>query len=203
MKTILITAFQVVVILAAASAVAVAYNGVSDKGLKWSKNYFAKSAMPRPPVRPNAPSGEDEPAIPASGPEQSAGPISETPKKHLDHIFQVATYEDVAAAVNDPLYAEGLYVCVDARDDENFAAGRIPGAKQMFPYYADQHLPQILSQLQIAEKVIVYCTGGDCEDSIFACRELLEQSVPFEVIYLYEGGIKDWQGQGGQVETGE
>ena len=53
-----------------------------------------------------------------------------------------------------------------------------------------------------ALKVIVYCGGGDCEDSVFMCRELLEADVPYDAIHLYVGGWEEWTAKGMPVEEG-
>ena len=53
-----------------------------------------------------------------------------------------------------------------------------------------------------AEKIVVYCSGGDCEDSLFACEDLLQAGVPFEKVFLYPGGMEEWRQMGMPVENG-
>jgi 3-mercaptopyruvate sulfurtransferase SseA len=91
---------------------------------------------------------------------------------------------------------------VDARDDEHFAEGRIPGAIQCFPYEVQRCLDKVMAAAAGAEKVVVYCGGGDCEDSIFMCRELIDAGVPEEAVYLFEGGWKEWSASSLPMETG-
>ena len=46
-----------------------------------------------------------------------------------------------------------------------------------------------------AEIVIIYCNGGECEDSIQAARYLTEEiddPLPFEIVHVFEGGIQAW-----------
>ena len=51
--------------------------------------------------------------------------------------------------------------------------------------------------------VVVYCKGGDCEDSIFLARDLVyKHAVPLESLYIYEGGMNDWNTNGSPVQSG-
>ena len=126
----------------------------------------------------------------------------EKPRKFSDlqHSYQEIDYDEVLAVVNDPMTAAGLNVLVDARDDDHYSEGRIAGALQCFPHEVDRYVDRIRDAVLNAEKVIVYCSGGDCEDSIFMCRELLNMSVPYENVFLYPGGWKEWVARGGPTE---
>jgi hypothetical protein len=42
---------------------------------------------------------------------------------------------------------------------------------------------------------VVYCGGGQCEDSIFMCRELDSAGIPYAKLFLYEGGYHEWVDQ--------
>lgn len=121
----------------------------------------------------------------------------------LQHSYQEIDFDDVLAVVNDPMTAAGLNVLVDARDDDHYSEGRIAGALQCFPHEVDRYVDRIRDAVLNAEKVIVYCSGGDCEDSIFMCRELLNMSVPYENVFLYPGGWKEWVARGGPTEGAE
>lgn len=134
----------------------------------------------------------------ASPPDASNG----KPRKFSDlqHSYQEIDFDDVLALVNDPMTAAGLNVLVDARDDDHYSEGRIAGALQCFPHEVDRYVDRIRDAVLNAEKVIVYCSGGDCEDSIFMCRELLNMSVPYENVFLYPGGWKEWVARGGPTE---
>jgi len=44
----------------------------------------------------------------------------------------------------------------------------------------------------VAQKIIVYCTGGSCEDSEFAAMMLRDAGIPNENIVVYGGGITEW-----------
>ena len=102
----------------------------------------------------------------------------------------------------DPQYEQELIVFVDARDDRHFQEGHIPGAYQFDRYYPEKHLPDVLPVCLNAAKVVVYCTGGNCEDSEFAALALKEAGVPRERLFVYAGGMTDWSTNGVPVEVG-
>lgn len=132
------------------------------------------------------------PARPGSGVENS----------HPKHPYQEIDFEGVLAVVKDPNTATGLNVIVDARKDEVFEEGHIPGAIVCYPHEIDLYIDLLRPAVSGAEKVIVYCGGGDCEDSIAMCRELIDMNVPYEAVQLYAGGWKDWTARNGPAETG-
>jgi rhodanese-related sulfurtransferase len=91
---------------------------------------------------------------------------------------------------------------IDARDGAHYEKGHIPGAWQFDHYHAEQYLPTILPGCMNAQKVVVYCNGGACEDSEFAAILLREAGVPRERLFVYAGGISEWADSGRLVETG-
>jgi rhodanese-related sulfurtransferase len=50
--------------------------------------------------------------------------------------------------------------------------------------------------------VVVYCTGGECEDSHFAAELLREAGVPATNLAVYRGGIAEWEAARLPIETG-
>ncbi len=55
---------------------------------------------------------------------------------------------------------------------------------------------------QIAERVVVYCNGGNCEDSELAASLLRDAGIPAEKLQVYLGGFTEWEAQGMPVEIG-
>ncbi len=216
MNSVVRLVVEIVILVGLASTVALAFNSVRDRGLRLSKNYFEKPAITgdlAPSVAGVSPAGPEEVRSTSGQIAKELPPASRQPAEvksepapassHAEHIFQVARFQDVIELYNDTLYGQGIYFFVDARNEEQFANGTIPGARLLNPYYAEDYLPDLLPELEVAERVVVYCQGGDCEDSIFACRELLNAGIPFESIYLYEGGMEDWEKNDGPVESEE
>lgn len=226
--TILKQAFVELVLLTLASiGVALAANGIRErKSIDLTKNYFelGKGGSNKAGVAPAAnsqgsavgsavpqktsPAGQVRAASPdmpetPNQPLANAATASAAPKKHLEHDFQSIILAEVREVFEDPQTKQGLNIFVDARDEEHFAEGHIPGAIQCFPYEIERCLDRVKAAAGGAEKVVVYCGGGECEDSIFMCRELTEAGVPFEAVYLFEGGWKEWSASGLPTEGAE
>jgi rhodanese-related sulfurtransferase len=167
----------------------------TSRSLKVSKNYFEKTAQA--PVKPGEAAKHD---VPLPKP-----PAQEQPKvaaKKLEHDYQEISFDEVVDAFNDPATKQGLNVFVDARKHEYYDEGHIPGALNCDPYEAEQTIDEVVAQASGVERVIVYCGGGDCEDSIFLSRELVEAGVPKDTIYLYPGGWTEWSAKKMPVEVG-
>lgn len=155
------------------------------------------------PLKPTSATPIHQPTnTPAGDVKSSAINAPSGPTKHLDHKYQTISVDEAHEVLDDPKTAQGLNVFVDARDDEHFAEGHIPGAIHCSPYESQRCLDRVKNAAAGAEKVIVYCGGGDCEDSIFMSGQLEEVGVPEEAIYLFEGGWKEWSAKGLHTETG-
>ena len=63
-------------------------------------------------------------------------------------------------------------------------------------------LKKNLSTCLNATKIVVYCSGGNCEDSEFAALTLKEAGAPLDRIAVYAGGITDWTAKGLPIEVG-
>lgn len=191
MKTIRNTAIEFVLIGVVSVGIALIGNSVRARGsIDLSKNHFyipPAVAVSASPTREQAPNASDTQA---------------TASKHAKHSYQEVDFDAVRAILEDPSTASGLNVFIDARSDEDYEEGHIPGALQCYPYEIDVYIDGITDYVLGAEKVVIYCGGGDCEDSIFMCRELAEMGVPQEAIFLFHGGWSEWTERGGEIETG-
>lgn len=201
---------------ALALAVALMANAVRAKGsIKITKNYFdlglpAKTADAKAEADAQAkgavPGDADEAAPTSESPaaersEPSGGEEKRAASSGLPaHAFQEIDFAGAMEVLEDPSTEMGLNVFVDARSDDLFADGHIPGARQFYPYEPDRYIDNVLDLAMGAMKVVVYCGGGDCIDSILACRELRDAGVPEDALRLYEGGWAEWTAKGGPVE---
>ena len=91
---------------------------------------------------------------------------------------------------------------VDARDSAHYEAGHIPGAWQFDHYRPESSLPKVLPPCLSALKIVVYCGGGQCEDSEFAAIMLRDAGVRRESLFVYAGGIAEWMARHLPIETG-
>jgi rhodanese-related sulfurtransferase len=177
MKNIL---FETLALAVLGAVVAFSANALSPRGLKLTRNYF--------------PSGQ---VISVSA--SNAAPAQLLRDKGL----QVIETAEVSTLFRDPRIQDGLIVFIDARNTQHFQEGHIPGAYEFDHYRPEQYLPSVMPVCQTAEQIIVYCTGGDCEDSQFAAIFLRDSlALPKEKIFVYVGGIHEWEAAGLPVEMG-
>ena len=205
MRAVRQTLIEMVLLTVAATCVALAGNGIrafrSGPSISLGKNYFDKGGDRIRAVAPAAleTAGKLPWPIDAAKP-QALPAIGDPPQKHLNHPYQEASFDQVVSIFNDPNTAMGANLFVDARNDDAYADGHISGAIQLDHYQLPKYLENVLYRAQAAEKVIVYCNGGDCEDSIFACADLLDAGIPYDNIYLYAGGWKEWSAKNMPIE---
>jgi rhodanese-related sulfurtransferase len=103
----------------------------------------------------------------------------------------------------DPQYSQGSIIFIDARGDTDYQKGHIPGAYQFDHFYFEKYLPLIIPACQAAQQIVVYCGGGDCELSENAATMLGEDlGIPKHKLFVYGGGMTEWQSKGLPVETG-
>ena len=188
-------------------AIGFGVNAVRKHGaIRPSKNYFEKTAQtppgPKwqvPPATLYPPPSNQNPTAnpPTAGTTttreapQQAGTAQPENSKYLQHDYQEINFTEVVRVFQDRATAQGLNLFVDARKPDLYEEGHIPGAVQCDPYEPDA-LVDVVARASGVERVIVYCGGGDCEDSIFMCRELVEAGLPYDLIFLYPGGWKEW-----------
>ncbi len=184
----------------------------TSRSIKVNKPYFTPKAevgngdpsrpktSPAPKATVTVTPPEGEPVKAASAAVSPQPSVAES--KKLEHDYQEISFEEVVEVFNDPATKQGLNVFVDARKHEVYDEGHIPGALHCDPYEAEKHIDQVLAQANGVERVIVYCGGGDCEDSIFMCRELVEAGVSQDSIYLYPGGFTEWLARNMPTEVG-
>lgn len=111
--------------------------------------------------------------------------------------------DKAAQLFQDPRFQTEQVIFIDARDDKHYQEGHIPGAFQLDRFHPEAYLPALLPACTRAEEVVVYCNGGACEDSLFAAEMLRDNGlVKNEKLFVYTGGIADWELKGRAVETG-
>lgn len=187
--------FEALLIAALGLAFALAANAISPRGLRLGRNYFP--ATPTPPAKSAVVHSGSLP--PKTTPTDKAGA---TLLRLQQRGLQLISSNEVVELFRDPRYEQGLIVFIDARDDAHYAAGHIPGAWQFHHYRAEEYLPAVLPTCMTALKVIVYCNGGECEDSEFAAIMLRDAGVPRETLFVYAGGIVEWKAGRLPMETG-
>jgi rhodanese-related sulfurtransferase len=176
---------------------ALAANAVSPRGLSLARDYFPTGERSSAPVgRAPAPANASTAAAGTSAVEDPV--VRRLARQQL----RAVSGSDAVALFQDPQREHGLFVFIDARDDVHYQAGHIPGAWQFNHYRPESFLPTVLPVCLSALKVVVYCTGGQCEDSEFAAIMLRDMGVPAENILVYIGGMSDWAAGHHPIEIG-
>lgn len=105
----------------------------------------------------------------------------------------------------DLLYEEPPFIVVlDARSESHYAAGHIPGAFLLDQFHQEDTIDALLPILKEAAMIVVYCTGGDCEDSIFLSNSLVyNHGLDMEIISIFEGGVEEWEAMAYELKEGE
>ena len=97
-------------------------------------------------------------------------------------------------------FEAGGALFVDARVEDDYREGHLPGALNIPPGEVGARLPDVADALTSAEAVVVYCHGVECSDAIGVAERLLEV-IP-EPVYVFETGLKDWIDAGYPVTEG-
>lgn len=156
------------------------------------------SLPPEPSVQASPP-GEQPPVPPTATPtatpaaEGGSGGFKFTPKSAMKagHI----TIDEAKQAFD--LQRASF---VDARTKAKFEEGHIPGAirLELADFIAGQ--PAKLGLLPRELMVIVYCGGGDCDESERVAERL--EGFGYRPIFIIHDGFPGWQAAGHDVETG-
>jgi len=176
---------------AVGACLAFAANALSPRGLKLGRNYLPGEALAAARSINNG-TGTNAP---------TAAQAVETQLRAEG--LQLADSNRVAKLFGDPKRDLDLVVFVDARDDEHYRAGHIPGAYQLDHYHPENYLATVLPVCQVAEKIVVYCEGGNCEDSEQTAIFLRDAGMPGNKLFVYAGGFDEWTANRMPIEMGQ
>jgi rhodanese-related sulfurtransferase len=132
-------------------------------------------------------------------PSSSSTPLAARLETNGIHLLE---RPEVEKLFRDPRVQQFAILFIDARDEEHYQAGHIPGAFEFDPYHREKYLADILTPCQFADQIIVYCTGGDCGDSESAALILRDAGVPASKLFIYGGGMSGWEAAKLPLETG-
>jgi rhodanese-related sulfurtransferase len=148
----------------------------------------------------NPPTQQPATQPPSNPPPGNAATASAKYVPHPDKPYIEIGYKDVAA-----LHAGGA-LFLDARRTNVYEQGHIAGARpfSVWESDADEKVKGLWEQRQDPKEqalpIVIYCTGGDCEDSHMLAQKLW--GAQFSNIYVYKDGFPDWQAKGGAVHAG-
>jgi rhodanese-related sulfurtransferase len=189
---------EAVMVVAAAAGFAFAANALSPRGLRLARDYFPKSAGP---VVSTTHVSQPAPTNAASTNVDSAA--AEISRRIKEKGLQPIDRAQTERLFHDPRFLQGLVVFIDARDDAHYAEGHIPGAYPLDRYHPEKDLAADLTPCQNADLIVVYCTGGDCEDAEYTALLLRDAGVPNQKLFVYGGGFDEWSASHLPLEQGE
>jgi len=178
------------------AALAFAANALSPRGLQLTKNYFPgkTSTLPGPAAATNLTT--------------VAGTRTNTPLELLSarlqaNGLQLADSNQVMQLFHDPRREQDGVIFIDARNDDHYRAGHIPGAYHFDRFRPEQYLTNVLQVCLTAQQMVFYCNGGDCDDSEHAAIMLRDSmGIPKEKVFVYGGGLTEWATNGLPIELG-
>jgi rhodanese-related sulfurtransferase len=87
---------------------------------------------------------------------------------------------------------------LDARSPDEYEEAHLPGALNLPAYEFDDYFFDLMDPIEEASRIIVYCHGGECSDSIAVAERLVEFGFP--EVYVFEGGWRSWMKSEGATE---
>ena len=187
---------EALAVLAVSTVLAFAANQVSSRGLVVTRNYFPAGS--RPSVLMPSAASSPHPATNAT----DLSPAQLQAARIQEQGFQLIDGRQEAQWFRDSRFQQGNIVFIDARDEARYRAGHIPGAYEFDPYYPEKYFPTALPPCQAAEQIMIYCNGGDCDDSESAAVTLRDVGIANRKLFIYGGGLPDWASNSLPVETG-
>jgi rhodanese-related sulfurtransferase len=185
---------EALLVAAVGAIVAFGANALSPRGLRLTQDYFHGETRPVPRAKTN------QPAVAGLGTNAAPDPVV---ARLREKGLQVVNGQQAMDLFRDPLYQQGAIVFIDARNDEHYQSGHIPGAYQFDNYHPENYMGTVFPVCQSAQKIVIYCNGGNCEDSQFAALTLRDAQIPGEKLFVFTGGITDWTNRGYAIELGE
>ncbi len=205
--------FEMAIIIATAAGLGIFYNFfAAPKPLSWIYiprhiDQASDSALFAPPPMPQPDSSKQLPV--AAVTELSARPQRDSankaqPKAAINRpIAETTERVPIAASAQQqtkPLevkYEQVLRLSkdtdvlfLDARAENEYNEGHIPGAKLLTALEFEKHIPEIIG-LPRDKRIVVYCGGGLCELSHQLCDNLI--AFGFNRVFIYLGGWEDWK----------
>jgi len=179
------------------AAFAFAANQLSPLGLALTRDYFPTGTAHE--VRPVAKAV----APPAAGTNAAVlSPAQFLAAQMKEKGLQLIDGPGATKSFHDPRFQQNMVVFIDARNETEYQKGHIPGAYEFDPYLPGKYFDSVLPVCQKAEQVVVYCNGGDCDDSESAALLLRDVGISNQKLFVYGGGITEWQTNRLPVETG-
>jgi len=114
-------------------------------------------------------------------------------------------YVEIAFADVKTLHGRNV-LFLDARRTSVYEQGHIAGARPYSVWESDieDKVRKLFDERSDPRDqslpIVIYCSGGDCEDSHMLAQKLW--GIQFNNLYVYKDGFPDWQQHGAPIHTG-
>jgi len=96
------------------------------------------------------------------------------------------------------IFDRGSVLFVDARSQQDYENGHIPGAVSLPVGRFDERIESFLNQYPLEQPIVTYCSGRTCEDSHHLAQLLSEAG--YTDVRIFIDGFTGWQAEGYPVE---
>lgn len=197
------TVLEAILVVTAGLLIGLSANAMNRDGLALRRDYFrtGKTTASHPALS-TVQSTRSQPASQTQPMAAAGDGLSDDVRAKLKHFdLRAIDQKAVESLYHDPAYAQGVYLIIDAREDRAYLEGHIPGAYQLNYYLKERYVDAILPLVPGAEKIVVYCNGGNCEDSVLTAADLRDTyAVDPAKLLVYVGGFTAWKDAGLPIE---
>ncbi len=172
------TLLEFLAVVAVAVPLAVAANALNPEGLRLRHDYFG-------------------------GIDVSERTREEARARLAQKGIQILEHAAILEMYNDPIYQDGAYAFIDSRSEGEYQRGHIPGAYLCDHYHVERYAEGIVAVCNSSLQVVVYCEGGNCNDSELTAEDLFHFRVDPALLFVYIGGLEEWCKNGMPIEKGE
>ena len=88
-------------------------------------------------------------------------------------------------------YIDGSYVFLDAREPIEYKEGHIKGAINLSYDFFDEQWDSVKTMLPKDTSIVTYCSGSECEASLYLAR-LLTEDYGYTHVEIFFGGWRLW-----------
>lgn len=187
--------YEALVVALVGICVALTANHFSPRGIKLTRDYFPKAGATEPQPEKATEEGVGSRQVHTAEQGKAEGRIQ------ARNLIS-ADLAEVTELFQDPRYEMEQVVFVDARSRRYYEEGHVPGAFLLDHFQPELTMGEVLPAVLAAEVVVVYCSGGECEDSEFVAVFLRDAGVPNDRLRVYVGGMNEWREAGLPVEMG-
>ena len=187
MHAVVKTAMEAAVLMSVAVGLAFGGNSIVKNPVDLHYNYYRGSLTIAKPTKAIEPE-----VIPrAADPVRPADAAHEAPNNKIGNYELIDIDEVKSLSAEDVDFA----LIIDARKHESYEKSHIPGAYTLDYYRLKKDMiDAIRDKLDAAALVILYCNGGNCEDSLNLAASLeYDYQVERAKLRIFEAGFEGWE----------